>query len=65
MNQSNQTLMFAGSNNILFRVKSGVMFTTDQSATMVKYLEALKTGALVRLVSILYCLAYNWTVKDE
>jgi hypothetical protein len=28
-------------------VKSGIMFSTNQSATMVKYLEALKTGALV------------------
>jgi len=54
---------------ITYRVTSGVLFSTDQSATSLLIIVVLKTEhrmkADVRLVNNFNCLAYDWTIKDE
>lgn len=57
------------SNNTLHMLTTGVIFSTDLSATSLQNLEVLKIEgmlrAVVRLVNILYCLAYDWMVRDK
>jgi len=50
------------SNNIPYRVMSGIIFSTNQSTTS---LPNHTTRTAFQLVNIFKCLAFDWTVKDE
>jgi len=54
-------------NNILYRVMSGVIFLTHQSMQSLSDLEVLKPAFMLRTCQIgqYICLAYDWMVKDE
>ena len=56
-------------NDIMHRVMSGVISSTNQSTTSLPNLELLKAEytprTIVRLVNIFNCLAYDWMIKDK
>jgi len=50
---------------IMYRVASGFIFSTDQSAMSLDIKTEYTPRAVVRLIDIFDCLACEWAVKGE